>query len=124
MKKRILRTKFKDEIKRRLKESVIMKSTGEQIFDVYKNREIKSKEFKDEIIDKFEVTQREASDLYVKIINYQIKKYGSKLNNSVEIPTKEEANRISVNAKQRKYSRLDCGERQLERHRKAKKGEL
>lgn len=121
MEKRILRTKFKDEIKRRLKESVIMKSTEEQIFDAYKDQVIKSKDFKAEIIDKFEVTKREAHDLYVRIINYQIKKYGSRLENNLEIPTKEEADRISANAKQRKYSRLDCGERQLERYKEAKK---
>lgn len=101
-----------------------MMNTKELIFNIYKDRVIKSKEFKAEIIDKFEVTRREATDIYARIINYQIKKYGNRLENYLEFPTKEEANRITVNAKQRKYSRLDCGERQLERHRKVKKGEL
>ena len=101
-----------------------MMNTKEIIFNIYKDRVIKSKEFKAEIIDKFEVTKREATDLYARIINYQIKKYGNRLENHLEIPTKEEANRISVNAKQRKYSRLDCGERQFEQYKKRKKGEL
>lgn len=50
------------------------------IFNMLKDIPTKSaKRFKDEVFKKFEITCESASELYRKIINYQINKYGSQL---------------------------------------------
>lgn len=72
------------------------------IFNIYKDEIIISKKFKDEIIGKFKVNRRKAHDIFVKIINYQIKKYGRKLENSVITPTKEESEKMQAAARARR----------------------
>ena len=62
-----------------------------------------SKTFKAEIIKKFKVTQREASDLFARIQNYQIKKYGKRLDFNESMHTKETAKHVQLVARTRKY---------------------
>lgn len=49
------------------------------IFDMYKDDVIISKTFKREIKKKFGLDPKQAHDIFVKISNYQIKKYGKGL---------------------------------------------
>ena len=49
------------------------------IFNVYKDQPLMAKQFKQEIIEKYHVSLDKARDIFVKINNYQIKKYGEKI---------------------------------------------
>lgn len=52
---------------------------SELIFNIYKDRVIVSKKFKREVKEKYGLNDVEASDMFVKITNYQIKKYNGRL---------------------------------------------
>lgn len=65
----------------------------ELVFNIYKDKVIVSKKFKDEMKEKYGFDAREADDIFVKITNYQIKKYGGRLeknsnNNNFDYQTK------------------------------------
>lgn len=49
------------------------------IFNIYKDKVIVSKKFKKEVKEKYGLNDVEASDMFVKITNYQIKKYNGRL---------------------------------------------
>lgn len=77
----------------------------EIIFNMYKDNVIVSKKFKDEMKEKYNLNVREADDLFVKINNYQIKKYGGRLEFNNSELTKEEMIYQNKLAKQRENSR-------------------
>jgi hypothetical protein len=77
----------------------------EIIFNMYKDNVIVSKKFKDEMKEKYNLNVREADDLFVKINNYQIKKYGGRLEFNNSELTKEEMIYQNKLAKQRVNSR-------------------
>ena len=75
----------------------------ELIFNIYKDKTLIAKRFKQEIIKKFALPERTITDLFVKIQNYQIAKYGTKLSFNRDVYTKEELRKINVYARSRKY---------------------
>lgn len=82
--------------------------TKEFIFNKYKEDPLISKTFKKEIMEKYHVTLDEARDLFVRINNYQVKKYGKKvdtLDDFVACSSIEEKRRVGNNAIKRKYYR-------------------
>lgn len=78
----------------------------ELFFNMYKDTVIISKKFKDNMKEKHGFNSREADDLFVKITNYQIKKYGERLTYIPDtVISKEEINRVTHSVNQRKYYR-------------------
>ena len=78
----------------------------EMIFNLYKDNVIVSKKFKDEMKEKYGFSAWEADDKFVRINNYQIKKYGGRLEfNSHTGLTKEELKHQNKLASQRENSR-------------------
>lgn len=75
------------------------------IFEMYKDDAIISRIFKKEVMKKFGIDLKTASDLFARITNYQIKRFGRKLDNFYEIPTSEENLKTNNRANQRKYRR-------------------
>lgn len=76
------------------------------IFNLYKDDVVISSVFKKEVMKKFGIDLRQASDLFAKITNYQIERFGRKLDNFYQIPTPEENIQTGNRANQRKYRRL------------------
>lgn len=77
------------------------------IFNTYKNQPLVAKKFKQKIIEKYHITFEEAREIFVKINNYQIKKYGRKLDvlNEYVPYSKEELYKMGSKARQRKYDK-------------------
>ena len=77
------------------------------IFNIYKDQPLIAKKFKQKIIEMYHISLEEARNLFVKINNYQIKKYGRKLDTLNEyVPySKEELYKIGNTARQRKYEK-------------------
>lgn len=63
---------------------------SELIFNIYKDVVIVSKKFKREVKEKYGLNDVEASDMFVKITNYQIKKYNGRLDFMDKDATKED----------------------------------
>ena len=82
----------------------------EFIFNTYKDEPLIAKKFKQEITEKYHISFDEARNIFVRINNYQIKKYGEKLDILLELLpySKEELHKINNNAKSRKYDRRSC----------------
>lgn len=75
----------------------------ELIFNMYKEQAVKSEEFRGKIKKKFKLQDREISDIYARIINYQRKMFGCPLINSDFIGTPEEIyHRIDLAKSRRK----------------------
>ena len=75
------------------------------IFNTYKNEAIIGKTFKKEIMKKYNLTQEKASNIFVKINNYQIKNFGERLDiNKTFYPpySSEELSKKRINANARK----------------------
>ena len=79
----------------------------ELIFNMYKSQPLVAKKFKEKVMKKYHITLDEARNIFVKINNYQIKKYGKKLDELNELLpySKEELNKIRSKANQRKYDK-------------------
>ena len=77
----------------------------EFIFNTYKDQVVIGKTFKRKIIKKYNLTITEASDLFTRINNYQINKYGERLSIRKKEYTLEELNKISLYARIRKHQR-------------------
>ena len=79
----------------------------ELIFNIYKDQPLIAKKFKRKIIEMYHISLEESRNLFVKINNYQIKKYGRKLDTFLEVApySKEELDKIRSNAVQRRYDR-------------------
>ena len=78
----------------------------ELVFNIYKDEIIKNKEFRRKIKEKYGFSDIVISNLIVRIVNYQIEKYGQRKSNEVEIYTREELLRKSLNARTRKGERI------------------
>ena len=78
----------------------------ELVFNIYKDEIIKNKEFRRKIKEKYGFSDIVISNLIALIVNYQIKKYGQRKSNEVEIYTREELLRKSLNARTRKGERI------------------
>ena len=63
---------------------------SELIFNIYKDTVIVSKKFKREVKEKYGLNDVEASDMFVKITNYQKKKYNGRLDFMDKDTTKED----------------------------------
>ena len=63
---------------------------SELIFNIYKDAVIVSKKFKREVKEKYGLNDVEASDMFVKITNYQIKEYNGRLDFMDKDATKED----------------------------------
>lgn len=80
-----------------------MKNKEGYVFEIYKNRQLNNSiEFVREV-EKFKIEN--PNELYRKIVNYQIKKFGSSLNSKEKKYFKEEQIQRSKNAYSRKYRR-------------------
>ena len=78
----------------------------ELVSNIYKDEIIKNKEFRRKIKEKYGFSDIVISNLIARIVNYQIEKYGQRKSNAVEIYTKEELLRKSLNARTRKGERI------------------
>ena len=65
-----------------------------------------AKKFYDHVFKRYRIKEKKV-DIYKRIINYQIKKYGMSLNecNKVIIPSKEELRKLAVNMRNIKYQK-------------------
>lgn len=79
----------------------------ELIFHQYKDTVIEFKQFKQLLMKKYKLSNDEARNIVVKINNYQIKKYGKRLDNMVEYNTKEELKDINHIARIRQKDRIN-----------------
>ena len=77
----------------------------ELIFNMYKDEILISKKFKAKIIKKYGVSPVEAGDIFVRIQNYQVKKYGKKLDFNNGVMTNGEARYMHSKANSRKQQR-------------------
>lgn len=77
----------------------------EFIFNTYKDGNIISKTFKEEIIKKYNVSKEQARNIFVRINNYQVKTYGERITKLVDVFLPEEMEKINQNARMRKYCR-------------------
>lgn len=79
----------------------------ELIFNMYKGQPLVAKKFKEKVMKTYHITLDEARNIFVRINNYQVKKYGKKLDTLDELLpySKEDLNKIRNNAKQRKYDK-------------------
>lgn len=80
----------------------------EYIFNAYKNEVIIGKSFKREIAKKYNLTNDQIRNIFVRINNYQIENFGEALSiNKTFYPpySSEELNKKRLNANARKYSR-------------------
>lgn len=92
--------------------------TKELIFNMYKDEVIISKKFRKGIEKKYNISSDDARNLYVKIINYQIKKYGSRLDTNEPAMTKEEARRIHLTSNTRRWQKKNRYWETIELYRK------
>lgn len=81
----------------------------ELIFNMYKDDVIEIEKFRPMINKKYKLSDIEISNIYAKINNYQIKKYGIKQDKSniIEIDTKEEWDKVRRNIQSNKKRRLN-----------------
>ena len=73
------------------------------LFNMYKEKVIVSKKFKGEVQKKYNLSSEEARNLFVRIQNYQIEKYGNRLTHENKGFAYSEIKDISRRAIQRHY---------------------
>lgn len=85
----------------------------ELIFNLYKDEVVSIKKFRKEISKKYKLSDIEITNIHAKINNYQIKKYGGRLEKgtNVELLTREECKKRSATLRAIKYYRVKKGER-------------
>ncbi len=77
----------------------------ELIFNIYKDSVVISKPFKREMIRRYKLSDEEIRNLYIRIQNYQIDRYGNRLTREERVISLSEKNIINHQATQRKYDR-------------------
>lgn len=77
----------------------------ELIFNIYKDSVIFSKKFKAEMIRKYKLSDEKIRNLFIKIQNYQIDRYGNRLTMEERGFTSSEKDIVNRQATQRKYCR-------------------
>lgn len=81
----------------------------ELIFNMYKNESIGAKEFRAIISKKYKLSNIEISNIYARINNYQIEKYGNRINKDIGLKTREEYIKMAQARRTAKYDRLHKG---------------
>lgn len=77
------------------------------LFEMFKDKCITNTQQFRKMVANYKLSNNEITDLYRKIVNYQIKKYGTSLDVFVDMADKRKA---SINAKERrKQKRKDLG---------------
>ena len=80
----------------------------EIIFKAYKDKPIMSKKFREAMRRDYKLTDDDIRNLYIKINNYQVEKYGCRLEKEdVTIHSKQEMLRINVNARTRRKYKIN-----------------
>lgn len=79
--------------------------TIEFLFEKYKDTYIQSKSFKIKIAKIYKLDHKEVHNLFVRIKNYQINKYGNTLSVSSHIDALMDLKHTAMNARTRKYQR-------------------
>ena len=75
----------------------------EVIFNLYKDKVVVIKRFREEMEKKYKLSHDEIRNLYVRINNYQIEHYGDRLLKHFDIKSREEFARNNKRASQIKY---------------------
>lgn len=79
--------------------NIINKFKDDYIFQLYKDKPMFAQQLKKEVKEKFNITV--SSDLYSRITNYQIKKYGIKLDKGTQIEYIRPSSLISAKRRRR-----------------------
>ena len=94
----------------------------ELLFSMYKDEIVigSSSKFKREVKKKYNLDNREAADLYVRINNYQIKTYGSPLNDNVDFiyMDRQEREKSYTRSHSRKSSKIHKWDENTKHNRK------
>lgn len=77
----------------------------ELIFNIYKDSVIFSKRFKAEMVRKYRLSDEDIRNLYIRIQNYQIDRYGNRLTREERGFTSSEKDIVNRQATQRRYNR-------------------
>lgn len=78
----------------------------ELIFNMYKEEPIGARKFRAIVSKKYKLSDIEISNIYTKINNYQINKYGGRINKDIILNTREEYKKIARDRRTAKYERL------------------
>ena len=80
----------------------------ELIFNTYKNESIGARRFRAIVSKQYKLSIKEISNIYARINNYQIKKFGDRLakGDRVDFISKEDSLKINKNMRSIKYHRL------------------
>lgn len=78
----------------------------ELIFNMYKEEPIGARKFRAIVSKKYKLNDREISNIYARINNYQTNKYGGRINKDIILNTREEYKKIARNRRTAKYERL------------------
>lgn len=77
----------------------------ELIFNIYKDSVVVSKPFKLEVQKKYKLSDDEVRNLYIRIQNYQVEKFGERLSYREQSFTSQEKDIVNRRATQRRYSK-------------------
>ena len=75
------------------------------IFNIYKDSVVFSKPFRKEISKKYKLSDEDTRNLFIRIQNYQIKKYGNRLTYDNYNVSSEERIKDSARFRQRRYEK-------------------
>lgn len=79
----------------------------ELIFNIYKDSVVISKPFKREMVRRYKLSDEEIRNLYIKIQNYQINRYGNRLTREERGFSLSEKEKVNSNARMRRYCRRE-----------------
>lgn len=77
------------------------------IFNMYKDEYIGAKKFRAIVSKKYKLSDIEISNIYAKINNYQIEKYGERISSEYELKSAEEYKKIARDRRTAKYQKLN-----------------
>lgn len=79
----------------------------ELVFNMYKEEPIGARKFRAIVSKKYKLNDREISNIYARINNYQTNKYGGRINKEYELINREEYKKIARDRRTAKYQRLN-----------------
>ena len=81
----------------------------ELVYNLYKDESIESRKFRAIVSKKYQLSDRDITNIYAKINNYQVKKYGKKIGkgSDVEYLSREECQKRSSIMRTIKYQKLN-----------------
>ena len=79
----------------------------ELLFELYKDLCIEVRKFRAILKKQFKIEDKKITDIYAKINNYQIQKYGKRIekDDQIDFKTKEDLKRVSINRRTARYVR-------------------